>query len=302
MGVGGISTLNLILEKTQQRFKTILEFYKDKKEIKNGDKYYKAHSIIILLTLREIEIIEEFLKEKKPSKKEIKKEIKEESKKEDENINVSIPQYHFKFKKIYSFKFKNINLMDDTIKNFKKEIRSIHSELQKHLDDDLINIFGVSVIDDVSSPLEQNGFLFKIIEMSFDSDLHELYINYINEFIKFKVERKNIYTEKVLNKLKMLKSITQILLVIKIYIKLNGVTKDSLSKEEQLECGKYITSEDAILTHFILFELKKPQELFKSENQNLKKDNEQALEELISFNKQLLNIINKIEKIINSQH
>ena len=298
MGVGGIPTLNLILEKTQQRFKTILEFYKDKKEIKNGDKYYKAHSIIILLTLREIEIIEEFLKEKKPSKK----EIKEDSKKEDENINVSIPQYHFKFKKIYSFKFKNINLMDDTIKNFKKEIRSIHIELQKHLDDDLINDFGVSVIDDVSSPLEQNGFLFKIIEMSFDSDLHELYINYINEFIKFKVERKNIYTEKVLNKLKMLKSITQILLVIKIYIKLNGVTKDSLSKEEQLECGKYITSDDAILTHFILFELKKPQELFKSENQNLKKDNEQALEELISFNKQLLNIINKIEKIINSQH
>ena len=298
MGVGGIPTLNLILEKTQQRFKTILEFYKDKKEIKNGDKYYKAHSIIILLTLREIEIIEEFLKEKKPSKK----EIKEDSKKEDENINVSIPQYHFKFKKIYSFKFRNINIMDDTIKNFKKEIRSIHIELQKHLDDDLINDFGVSVIDDVSSPLEQNGFLFKIIEMSFDSDLHELYINYINEFIKFKVERKNIYEKEVLNKLKMLKSITQILLVIKIYIKLNGVTKDSLSKEEQLECGKYITSDDAILTHFILFELKKPQELFKSENQNLKKDNEQALEELISFNKQLLNIINKIEKIINSQH
>ena len=302
MGVGSIPTLNLILEKTQQRFKSILEFYKDKKEIKKGDKYYKAHSIIILLTLREIEIIEEFLKEKKPSKKEIKKESIEESKKEGEYINVSIPQYHFKFKKIYSFKFKNINIMDDTIKNFKKEIRSIHIELQKHLDDDLINDFGVSVIDDVSSPLEQNGFLFKIIEMSFDSDLHELYINYINEFIKFKVERKNIYTEDVLKKLKMLKSITQILLVIKIYIKLNGVTKDSLSKEEQLECGKYITSDDAILTHFILFELKKPQELFKSENQNLKKDNEQALEELISFNKQLLNIINKIEKIINSQH
>ena len=300
MGVGSIPTLNLILEKAQQRFKSILEFYKDKKEIKRGDKYYMAHSIIILLTLREIEIIEEFLKEKKPSKKEIKKESKEESKKEGEYINVSIPQYHFKFKKIYSFKFKNINIMDDTIKNFKKEIRSIHIELQKHLDDDLINIFGVSVIDDVSSPLEQNGFLFKIIEKSFDSDLHELYINYINEFIKFKVERKNIYTkEEVLNKLKMLKSITQILLVIKIYIKLNGVTKDSLSKEEQLECGKYITSEDAILTHFILFELKKPQELFKS-NQNLKKDNEQALEELISFNKQLLNIINKIEKRINS--
>ena len=299
MGVGGITTLNLILEKTRQRLKSILEIYKDKKEIKNGDKYYKAHSIIILLTLREIEIIEEFLKENKQFKKESKKESKEDSKKEDEYINVSIPQYHFKFKKIYSFKFKNINIMDEKIKNFKKEIRSIHLELQKHLDDDLINTFGVSVIDDVSSPLENNGFLFKIIEMSFDSDLHELYINYINEFIKLKVERKNIYTEDVLNRLKMLKSITQILLFIKIYIKLNGVKNyknNSLSEEEQLECGKYIASDDLILTYFILFELKKRQELFNSENQNLKKDNEQALEELIKFNNQLLNIINKIEK------
>jgi len=302
MGVGSITTLNLILEKTQQRLKSILEIYKDKKEIKNGDKYYKAHSIIILLTLREIEIIEEFLKENKRFKKESKKESKEDSKKEDEYINVSIPQYHFKFKKIYSFKFKNINIMDEKIKNFKKEIRSIHLELQKHLDDDLINTFGVSVIDDVSSPLENNGFLFKIIEMSFDSDLHELYINYINEFIKLKVERKNIYTEDVLNRLKMLKSITQILLFIKIYIKLNGEDKDRLSEEEQLECGKYIASDDLILTYFILFELKKKQEPFNSENQNLKKDNEQALEELIKFNNQLLNIINKIEKIINNHH
>lgn len=302
MGVGSITTLDLILEKTQQRLKSILEIYKDKKEIKKGDKYYMAHSIIILLTLREIEIIEEFLKENKQFKKESKKESKEDSKKEDEYINVSIPQYHFKFKKIYSFKFKNINIMDEKIKNFKKEIRSIHLELQKHLDDDLINNFGVSVIDDVSSPLENNGFLFKIIEMSFDSDLHELYINYINEFIKLKVERKNIYTEDVLNRLKMLKSITQILLFIKIYIKLNGEAKDSLSEEEQLECGKYIASDDLILTYFILFELKKKQELFNSENQNLKKDNEQALEELIKFNNQLLNIINKIEKIIHNHH
>jgi hypothetical protein len=296
MGVGGITTLNLILEKTQQRLKSILEIYKDKKEIKKGDKYYMAHSIIILLTLREIEIIEEFLKENKQFKKESKKESKEDSKKEDEYINVSIPQYHFKFKKIYSFKFKNINIMDDKIKNFKKEIRSIHSELQKHLDDDLINDFGVSVIDDVSSPLGQNGILFKIIEMSFDSNLHELYINYINEFIKFKVERKNIYTEKVLNKLKMLKSITQILLVIKIYIKLNGVTKDNLSKEELKECSKYITNDAVILTHFNLLELKKTQDIFKSDD--IIKDNELALEELINFNKKIIDIINKIEKNI----
>ena len=272
-------TLGVILKKTEQKFKDILEFYKPEKEIKKEDKCYLGHSIIILLTLREIEIIEKFLKEGK------------------QYNDISIPQYHFRIKKIYSFKFKHVNIMDETIQNFKKEIMKIYKELKKRLDDEFITEkFEVSVIDDVISPMENSGFLFKIIEMSFDSDLHSLYINYINEFIKLKLERKNIYTKEVLNKLKMIKYITQILLFIKIYIKLNGVIKENLSKEELIECSRYISNDDEILTFFILLELKKPQDLFKSDD--IKKDNEQALEELIDFNKKLLDIINKIEKNI----
>ena len=288
-GAGSLPTLGLILEKTEQRFKVIEEFYKPEKEITKEDKYYMGHCIIILLTLREIEILENFLKEKKS--------LNKETKEVEQYKDILIPQYHFGIKKIYSFKFKHINIMEETIQNFKKEIMKIHKELKKRLDDELITEqFNVSVIDDITSPMENSGFIFKIIEMSFDSDLHSLYIDYINEFIILKLQKNDIFTKEVLNKSKMIKYITQILLFIKIYIKLNGVTKDNLSKEELKECSKYITNDAVILTHFNLLELKKTQDIFKSDD--IIKDNELALEELINFNKKIIDIINKIEKNI----
>ena len=288
-GAGSLPTLDLILRKTEQRFKDILEFYKPEKEITKEDKYYMGHCIIILLTLREIEILENFLKEKKS--------LNKETKEVEQYKDILIPQYHFGIKKIYSFKFKHINIMDEKIQNFKKEIMKIHKELKKRLDDELITEqFNVSVIDDITSPMENSGFIFKIIEMSFDSDLHSLYIDYINEFIILKLQKNDIFTKEVLIKLKMIKYITQILLFIKIYIKLNGVTKDNLSKEELKECSKYITNDAVILTHFNLLELKKTQDIFKSDD--IIKDNELALEELINFNKKIIDIINKIEKNI----
>ena len=288
-GAGSLPTLGLILEKTEQRFKVIEEFYKPEKEITKEDKYYMGHCIIILLILREIEILENFLKEKKS--------LNKETKEVEQYKDILIPQYHFGIKKIYSFKFKHINIMDEKIQNFKKEIMKIHKELKKRLDDELITEqFNVSVIDDITSPMENSGFIFKIIEMSFDSDIHSLYIDYINEFIILKLQKNDIFTKEVLNKLKMIKYITQILLFIKIYIKLNGVIKENLSKEEQIECGKYITCDDIILTYFTLLELKKTQDIFKSDE--IKKDNDQALEELINFNKKILDIINQIEKNI----
>ena len=288
-GAGSLPTLGLILEKTEQRFKVIEEFYKPEKEITKEDKYYMGHCIIILLTLREIEILENFLKEKKS--------LNKETKEVEQYKDILIPQYHFGIKKIYSFKFKHINIMDETIQNFKKEIMKIHKELKKRLDDELITEqFNVSVIDDITSPMENSGFIFKIIEMSFDSDIHSLYIDYINEFIILKLQKNDIFTKEVLIKLKMIKYITQILLFIKIYIKLNGVTKDNLSKEELKECSKYITNDAVILTHFNLLELKKTQDIFKSDD--IIKDNELALEELINFNKKIIDIINKIEKNI----
>ena len=289
VGAGSLPTLGLILEKTEQRFKVIEEFYKPEKEITKEDKYYMGHCIIILLTLREIEILENFLKEKKS--------LNKEAKEVEQYKDILIPQYHFGIKKIYSFKFKHINIMDETIQNFKKEIMKIHKELKKRLDDELITEqFNVSVIDDITSPMENSGFIFKIIEMSFDSDIHSLYIDYINEFIILKLQKNDIFTKEVLIKLKMIKYITQILLFIKIYIKLNGVTKDNLSKEELKECSKYITNDAVILTHFNLLELKKTQDIFKSDD--IIKDNELALEELINFNKKIIDIINKIEKNI----
>ena len=184
MGAGSLPTLGLILKKTEKRFNDILEFYKPEKEITKEDKYYMGHCIIILLTLREIEILENFLKEKKS--------LNKETKEVEQYKDILIPQYHFGIKKIYSFKFKHINIMDEKIQNFKKEIMKIHKELKKRLDDELITEqFNVSVIDDITSPMENSGFIFKIIEMSFDSDIHSLYIDYINEFIILKLQKKD---------------------------------------------------------------------------------------------------------------
>ena len=271
MGTGCPITLTQILNRTLQRFTDIHEFYKSKYEIKKEDKNSKEHSLIILLTLREIEITEEMLRDNGKNE-------------------VLIPQYHFGFKKVYSFKFKNIDFKNKELENYKKEIKNIHSELQKYLNDDLINIFGVSVIDDVHSPNENNGFLLKIIEESFGSDLHQLYIDYINEIIKMKIDRK----QEVLNYLKMAKYITQIILFIKIYVKFNGKNKEKLTDEEKNKCNRDIGKDGTILTYFILSELKKPQNLLK--NDKMRQDNDEALEEMVRMNNAIINYINKLEK------
>ena len=70
MGAGGILALDKILEKTEERLKIIVNYYKKIGKIKKADKYFIQHSIIILLTLREIKILKEILKEN--DKKEIK--------------------------------------------------------------------------------------------------------------------------------------------------------------------------------------------------------------------------------------
>jgi hypothetical protein len=281
MGMGCPTTLTQILNKTLQRFTDIQKFYVKKQEIKSEDKGNMGHSLIILLTLREIEITLELLRE-------------------NEKKEILIPQYHFGFKKVYSFKFKNIKFESEEIKNYKEKITKIHSELQKYLDDGLIDFFGVSVIDNVHSPAEKNGFLLKIIETSFDSDLHQLYINYINEFIKMKIGRKSIYTNEALDCLKMARYITQILLFIKIYVKFNGKNKENLTNEEKKECGRDFGKDNIIFTYFILLELKKPQNLLKFDKRS--EDNEKALEELVRFNKTIINYIDKIEKNIKNKN
>ena len=54
--------LEKISEKTEERLKIILNYYKKKGKIKKTDKYFNQHSLIIVLTLREIELIKEKLK------------------------------------------------------------------------------------------------------------------------------------------------------------------------------------------------------------------------------------------------
>ena len=59
MNIQGANDLKNIIEKANQRLKFILNFYQKKGPLKKENKYYNQDTIIILLTLREIEIIKD---------------------------------------------------------------------------------------------------------------------------------------------------------------------------------------------------------------------------------------------------
>lgn len=275
MGSGGINSLRNILEKTKERLKIICNFYINKGEIQKTDEYFTEHSIVILLILREIELIKKLLQ---PN---------------DESKGIAIPQYSFKFKKIYSFKFKKINLNDKAILDFMIEINEIQKKLEELIDPELCEDFNVSVLDDLYSPNEDNNLLIKIIEDSFNSNFHQFYLNYVNEFIKLKMDRKNIYSKDALENIKFVKYITQILILVKIFVKFNKGEISKLTQEERLDCNKNIICEEIIFTNFILYELKNEQKHF--ETDKVEDNNELVLEELIELYKKILNLVDKIE-------
>ena len=47
-GIKGIDVLEKISEKTEERLKIILNYYKKKGKIKKADKYFNQHSLIIV--------------------------------------------------------------------------------------------------------------------------------------------------------------------------------------------------------------------------------------------------------------
>ena len=276
MGAGnGNNSLRNILEKTKERLKTILNYYKNKGEIQKTDEYYTEHSIVILLTLREIELLKKLLAP------------------ENESKGIYIPQYSFKYKKVYSFKFKKINLQDKTFLDFTIELNKIKSQLEDLIDNEICEDLDMSVLDDLYSFEEGNNLLIKIIENSFNSNFHQFYLKYVNDFIKLKMDRINIYSKDVLENLKFVKYVTQILILIKIFIKFNKEEKTKLTKEERQDCNQNIFYEEIIFTNFILYELNSEQKVF--ENDKINDNNELALDELIELYKKILNLVDKIE-------
>ena len=281
MDIQDENELRNILLKTKKRLNFILEYFQKKGPLKKENEYYYQNSIIILLTLREIEIIKD--------------------KFEPNVINkIEIPQLNLKLKKVYNLPINNINYNNNIISNFKNSIINIGEELKN-----LINIgeitehYKVSVIDDLITQDNNFDYLFNIIDSAYKNNFHGFYMNYIKKFMNLISSEKNIYTKEALNDLIMIKYLTQMLIVIKIYIKHRLVKKEKLYEKEFLEIKRNIFTDDITITYFILDEVGK---IRKKDKSYIIKDNEKALDELITFNHIILKIIERVENNIDNNN
>ena len=254
-----------ILYQTEKRFNDILEYYNDFKDLKK-DKYFTQHSIVISLTLLEIE------------------KIKENFDTNTNNKVFNIPQYSFKYKK----KFIDTKKIDENIVNdFLKKIENIRDKLENLIGKGTIcDILEISVYDDICDL--DNDYIINIIRDIHDSNFHEFYLNYLQEFIKQKAN--NNFTKDNLSHLKIVKNITQILMFIKLFIKYKIGKVDPLTneviKEISLNEEKSMVNFSLILISNTAFEV----EDFLSD------DNDKSLNELTNFYKVILKIIKKFEK------
>ena len=271
-----------LFDSTEKRLTDILKYYQGYgKKIEKQDKYYSQHSHIILLTIKEIEyLLEKTQPEKNPENK--------------------IPQYNLKTKKLYTIKLpqKEFNANNNFL--FQTNIKAIQNKLRDMLEiKDMKKLYNVSTIENISNPNENDGNFLKILENVYNCNFHKFFIDeYIHDLIKLKMDRENIYTNKVLSKLKMAKYIIQILLCLKIFIKYNTEEKQPLTSEEKKECSKIAFNDEFVLSNFLLFEGEKKEERIQS---FLIEDNSIAIEELTLLYHELLNIIKQIEDNLNKK-
>ena len=252
-----------ILNQTQKRFNDILEYYNDFKDLKN-DKYFTQHSIVISLTLLEIEKIKENF---------------------DANNKVfNIPQYSFKYKK----KFIDTKIIDKNIvKNFLENIEKIRDKLENLIGKGTIcDVLKISVYDDICDL--DNDYIINIIRDIHDSNFHEFYLNYLQGFIKQKANNNN-FTKDNLLLLKIVKYITQILIFIKLFIKYKIGKVEPLTNEVIKEIS---LNEEKSMINFSLILISDT--TVKVEN-FLSDDNDKSLNELTNFYKVILKIIKKLE-------
>lgn len=254
-----------ILAQTEKRFNDILDYYNDFKDLKN-DKYFTQHSIVISLTLLEIEKIKEIFDT-------------------DTNNKVfNIPQYSFKYKK----KFIDTKKIDKNIVDkFLENIENIRDKLGNLIGKGTIcDILEISVYDDICDL--DNDYIINIIRDIHDSNFHEFYLNYLQEFIKQKAN--NNFTKDNLRDLKIVKYITQILIFIKLFIKYKiekvAPLTNEVIEEVSLNEEKSMVNFSLILISNTAFEV----EDFLSD------DNDKSLNELTNFYKVILKIIKKFEK------
>ena len=277
------TNLKVLIEKIEQKFTDILEYYQKIELIQNKNEFFEHHSIAILLFAREIEnIIDKFNIE--------------------EGKDIYISQYSFSFKKVYAMKFHAIDIDYKFVKNSLDKIFELKMNLLNLIDEDPIEKkLKASTIDDIICPKEQDGYLLDIIRNAFNSNFHKFFIdNYVHNFIKLKIDGKNIYTKEVLLNLKMAKYTAQIIIFIKLFIKFYNYKKsdeksNELTGEELKEARKNILNDEFVLTNFLLFELRHYNTKL---TEDLTKDNEMALKIMCEFYVKLIKLIKQIENNI----
>ena len=277
MGASGNDNENLqkLLDRTIKKFEIITDFFKNKDLINIDNKEFNNQSIIILLALREIDAVKNLLSEK-------------------ERI-IKIPQFNFKLKKIYKMKFNLVSNGED-IKQYNEKIEKIYKDLKKCANTKkIMEDYNVSTIDNLITSLEKSN-MPKIIKKSWESNFHQFFL----DFIYTEIISKKMYTKEYLNKLYMMKYITQYLIFIKKWIWCSINTNLSLTKEEIKICKLDAFNEEKILSHFLLKEVENCGSKLIEGISDLKNYNENALDELILFYLEILKIIKKLENNLNN--
>ena len=277
MGASGNDNENLqkLLDRTIKKFEIITDFFKNKDLINIDNKEFNNQSIIILLALREIDAVKNLLSEK-------------------ERI-IKIPQFNFKLKKIYKMKFNLVSNGED-IKQYNEKIEKIYKDLKKCANTKkIMENYNVSTIDNLITSLEKSN-MPKIIKKSWESNFHQFFL----DFIYTEIISKKMYTKEYLNKLYMMKYITQYLIFIKKWIWCSINTNLSLTKDEIKICKSDAFNEEKILSHFLLKEVENCGSKLIEGIPDLKNYNENALDELILFYLEILKIIKKFENNLNN--
>ena len=280
MGAGGNERekLELLLNQNMKKFEDIINFYKNEIQSKNNEIDYNKHSIIILLTLREMEITKNLISKQEQFLK--------------------FPQFSLELKKVYNMKFKGIVPNSSFVNDFNQKINNYIENFKKIVNINKLNKkYNVSVIDDLITPSEKH-YLFLIIEDSWKINFHQFFLDFIYKEI-FANNKYNI-TE-YLPKLYMIKYMTQILIFSKEWIQYTINLKDNenanipLTKEEMKKCKQNAFNEEIIMTLSLFQEISSCNKENIKNNNELIKDNEKALNELIELYKRILGIINKLE-------
>ena len=264
-----------LLENTIKKFELITNYYKEKKILDNE---FRNHSVIILLVLREMESLKNIFSEK----------------------SVKLFQFNLELQKSYKMRFKKIELNSKFIEDKKAELDRLIDDLKKYgYSNKIKKEYETSIIDNIITPLEKKEFP-KIIKTSWDSNFHQFFL----DFISIEIISKKAYTKEYLNKLYLIRYITEILIFIKYWIQytnnlIGGKNYNIPVSQEEIDiCKKNAFDEERILTLSLFQEIESTKYENIKDNLDMIKDNKKALNELILLYKQILKIIKDFGKKI----